>query len=272
MRTYPPGVPSWIDLEQPDLEAAQRFYGGVLGWTFEAVTPPGAPAYVIARLDGQDVAGLAHGHAGWSTYVAVDEVDRVAAAVESAGGRVVSGPVDAGPAGRWAECVDPVGASFRLWQAGRRLGAQVTNAPGSWNFSDLHADDPARTKAFYGTVFGWEFDDIGFGVMIKVPGYGEHLASTVDPGIHERQVDAPPGFADAVGWLAPADAGQPPHWHVTFTVADRDEAAREVARLGGEVVATDDNEWTRTALVRDPGGARFTASEFAPSSGDGDGS
>lgn len=215
MRTYPPGVPSWIDLEQPDLEAAQRFYGGVFGWTFEAVTPPGAPAYVIARLDGQDVAGLAQGHAGWSTYVAVDEVDRVAATVESAGGRVVSGPVDAGPAGRWAACGDPVGASFRLWQAGRR----------------------ARSAG------------------------------------HQRaRVDAPPGFADAVGWLAPADAGQPPHWHVTFAVADRDETAEEVARLGGEVLATDDNEWTRTALVRDPGGARFTASEFAPSSGDGDGS
>ena len=35
-RTYPEGVPSWIDIEQADLAAAQEFYGGLFGWTFEA--------------------------------------------------------------------------------------------------------------------------------------------------------------------------------------------------------------------------------------------
>ncbi len=38
-RTYPEGVPSWIDIEQPDLDAAQAFYGGLFDWTFEAATP-----------------------------------------------------------------------------------------------------------------------------------------------------------------------------------------------------------------------------------------
>ena len=28
-KTYPDGVTSWIDTEQRDLEAAQRFYGGL---------------------------------------------------------------------------------------------------------------------------------------------------------------------------------------------------------------------------------------------------
>ena len=47
------------------------------------------------------------------------------------------------------------------------------------------------------------------------------------PGHHERQasVIAPPGFADAIGWLAPLQTDEPPHWHVTFTVADRDATA-----------------------------------------------
>ena len=39
-RTYPEGVPSWIDIEQPDLDAAQAFYGGLFGWTFEPRPPP----------------------------------------------------------------------------------------------------------------------------------------------------------------------------------------------------------------------------------------
>ena len=75
-RTYPPGVTSWIDTEQPDLEAARVFYAGLFGWTLTDAMPPGAPeSYLIATLDGQDVAALASapaaGPAKWNTYVAV---------------------------------------------------------------------------------------------------------------------------------------------------------------------------------------------------------
>ena len=34
-RTYPHGVPCWIDTEQPDTAAAREFYGGLFGWRFE---------------------------------------------------------------------------------------------------------------------------------------------------------------------------------------------------------------------------------------------
>ena len=40
-RTYPPGVPCWVDTGQPDVEAATEFYGGIFGWTFEDAMPPG---------------------------------------------------------------------------------------------------------------------------------------------------------------------------------------------------------------------------------------
>jgi uncharacterized protein len=155
---------------------------------------------------------------------------------------------------------------FGLWQAGARPGAQVANAPGAWNFSDLHAVDPEASAAWYGDVFGWSVDDLGFGRMIRLPGYGDHLAATSDPEIHERQagVSAPPGFADAIGWMAPLLPGEEPHWHVTFTVADRDATAASVERLGGTVLDTSDSDWTREALVRDPQGGVFTASQFTP--------
>lgn len=32
-RTYPPGVPRWVDTAQPDVEAAKEFYGGLFRWT-----------------------------------------------------------------------------------------------------------------------------------------------------------------------------------------------------------------------------------------------
>ena len=77
-RTYPHGVTCWIDTGQPDPEAAARFYSGLFGWTLTDAVPPGAPgSYLIATLDGQDVAAIAPGAGtpSWNTYVAVDDVD-----------------------------------------------------------------------------------------------------------------------------------------------------------------------------------------------------
>ena len=62
--------------------------------------------------------------------------------------------------------------------------------------------------------------------MIQVPGYGDHLAATTDPSIHERQASAPAGFADVIGGLVVIRTDEAARWHVTFTVADRDEQRR----------------------------------------------
>ncbi|MCW2737615.1 hypothetical protein [Nocardioides sp.] len=188
--TYPQGVTCWIDAQVPDAPAAAAFYGELLGWETQDALPPDVPAsYLIATLDGLDAA-------------AIDLVD---------------GPHDAGPGGRWAELRDPQGAVFRLWQARKRLGSQVNNAPGSWNFSDLHTPDVERDLDFYRTVFGWEVEDMGpdAGAMITVPGYGDHLESTVDPDIRTRQAGAPEGFADAIGGATGLEGDEQPHWHVS---------------------------------------------------------
>jgi uncharacterized protein len=102
---------------------------------------------------------------------------------------------------------------------------------------------------------------MGFAGMIRRPGYGDHLAATVDPGIHERQagVAAPPGFADAIGWVAPAGDG-PDHWHVTFSVADRDDAVATAESLGATMLSSEDTAWTKHAAIRDPQGAELTLS------------
>jgi predicted enzyme related to lactoylglutathione lyase len=269
-RTYPAAVPCWVDTEQPDPEAARQFYAGLFGWTFTDAVPPGVPGtYLIASLDGKDVAAIgpaaADTRAEWNTYIAVDDADAAAAAVRGAGGRITIEPVDAGPGGRLAACVDPRDARFRLWQPRRRLGAQLVNAPGCWNFSDLHTADATAAARFYASLFGWEFDEMGFATMIRRPGYGDHLAATVDPGIHERQagVSAPPGFADAIGWVAPLASGHD-HWQVSVTVASRDESAANAERLGAVVLSSDDTEWTKTAVIRDPQGAELTLSQFTP--------
>ena len=191
-RSYPAGVTCWVDTEQPDVDTARHFYAGPIRLDVHRRRTRRVPGtYLIASLDGAVVAAIGppQGDAPveWNTYIAVDDADAAAAAVQAAGGSVTLEPVDAGPGGRLAACADPRGARFRLWQPRRRLGAQLTNAPGSWNFSDLHTGDAAAATGFYAPLFGWEFDDLGFATMIRRPGYGDHLAATVDPGIRERQ-------------------------------------------------------------------------------------
>jgi predicted enzyme related to lactoylglutathione lyase len=269
-RTYPHGVPCWIDTGQPDVEAAAEFYGGIFGWTFEDAMPPGAPdRYLIAKLDGRDVGGIAsarEGAAAWNTYVSVDDADAAVQRLVSVGATVLSAPAGAGDGGRSAALTDSQGVEFRIWQAKRRLGAQVVNQPGAWNFSDLHTADPSAAIAFYGDAFGWQVDDLGFAMLIRRHGYGDHLEATVDPDIRARQsgVAAPPGFEDAIAWIATTTPNESSRWHVSFTVADRDQAVVDAERLGAQILRQDDTEWTRAALIRDPQGAEFTASQFTP--------
>lgn len=269
-RTYPHGVTSWVDTAQPDVNAAREFYGGLFGWTFADAMPPDAPdRYVIAALDGRDAAAIAstdQGPARWRTYVAVDDCDATTQRMAGLGAAVVHPPADAGPGGRTSTLTDPEGAEVHLWQARRRLGVQVANEPGAWNFSDLATADPVAAANFYTAAFGWDVADQGWSTAIRVPGYGDHLESTVDPDIRVRQAGAPEGFADAIGGAVGLEDGEKPHWHVTFSIADRDESARLAESLGATVLSTREGMWANTARIRDPWGAELTLSQFVPPS------
>ena len=164
---------------------------------------------------------------------------------------------------------DPKPAMLSVWQAGDHTGAEAVNAPGTWNFSDLHRR-PRRRAALLGAVFGWEFDPVDFGggsmAMVRVPGYGDYLES-IDPGVRERHAEggAPPGFTDSVGWFVPLSDDAPAHWNVTFAVADADASAARVKELGGEVLSEpQDVPWSRVTSIRDPQGATLTLSQFVP--------
>ncbi len=137
------------------------------------------------------------------------------------------------------------------------------NRPGGWNFSDLRTADVDAAFAFSAAVLPWRREELGR-TAIQVPGYGDHLEATADPDLRKRQAGMRAGFADAVGAMEPVHEGEPPHWHVTFSVADRDDAAAAVRRLGGTVLGTSESAWARLAEVRDPQGAAFAISQCAP--------
>ena len=268
---FPPGVPCWIDTQQPDRDAALRFYGAVFGWSFENHLQRGDRAYDLATLDGRVVAAIGSGPsdttATWTTYIGVDDVEAAVANVEAAGGTVVAPPLRAGSAGRLALVTDPTGAYLALWEPGRRKGVERVNEPGSWNWSLLSTPDPAGAAAFYAEVFGWETDlDAPGPKLVRLPGYADFLEQ-FDPELRARHAagGVPEGFSDAVAWILPSRGAA--FWAVTFSVADADAAAQAAEQEGGRVVSgPTDTEWTREVVLADPAGATFTASAFRPPS------
>jgi hypothetical protein len=168
---------------------------------------------------------------------------------------------------------DPDGAVFSVWQPERMKGSQVVNEHGSVNFNGLHTRDVEAAKRFYGAVFGWGTMTVVGAELWTLPGYGDHLEAAI-PGLREQmaQMGAPEGFIDvvaAVNPIASGDAATPAHWSVTFGVDDADATADRAAALGGEVVAGPvDAPWTRMAVINDPQGATFIASQFVPENRD----
>ena len=190
-----------------------------------------------------------------------------------AGGKVLLAPMDVGAAGRMAVFADPEGAAFRVWQAGRTAGAQLVNAPGAWNWSDLETRDVDGREGVLrrGVRLGDQDGGLRRGPVDDDPGPGlRRPPRSAHPG-HARQAQ---GARRARGLLgrdrldaAPAIPEGPARWAVTFSVADADETAARTPDLGGTVLVEPfDVPYVRMAVVRDPDGVTFAIGKFQPPS------
>jgi predicted enzyme related to lactoylglutathione lyase len=255
---YPAGVPCWVDVAQPNVDAALRFYGELLGWEFAGPgAMPGDPPgeYYVARVRGRDVAGISSLPPGappgpaWMTHVAVDSADAAAQRAREAGGAVIVEPFDAPPAGRMAVLSDPAGASFCVWEADARRGAELINEPSAWAMSMLSTSDGDGAKAFYGALFGWEADEFAPGVaVLRRPGY---------VGGEPEQ----PGPRDVVAVLAAGEGDAA--WSVDVWVADARAAASRAEELGGTVlVEPRETAGFLNTVIADPAGAVLSASQL----------
>ena len=251
---YEQGVPAWVDLGTSDPEAARAFYTGLFGWEFEIDPDPQFGGYAQAMLRGKRVAGLG-GRPDesmpvvWTTYFAVDDVDKVAEAVTEQGGSVLLAPMSIADQGRMAIASDPTGAVFGLWQAGVHAGAQLVNEPGTLNWNELVTPDLDTATRFYSAVLGGSWEDAGSpdGVYKLFQVGGRPVAGAMPP---------PPGMED-----------MPPHWNVYFTVADIEAAVDRIRELGGqvygEVMPTPQGPF---AVAADPQGGMFLVIQTPPES------
>ncbi|MEA2348574.1 MAG: uncharacterized protein QOG62_2361 [Thermoleophilaceae bacterium] len=278
MDRYIAGVPCWADTSQPDPDAAASFYAGLFGWEIENVGAPDT-TYLVGRIRGEDVGavtGIAEGvpsTATWNTYIWVESADETALKAAKAGGTIVTEPFDVGPSGRMAVIADTEGAQFRIWEARAHRGSAIVNEHGSVNFNGLNTRDVEGAKRFYGEVFGWDTGEFDGFTAWTLPAYGDHL-ELLNPGNRERMAEAggPQGFEEVVAAITPIPDDQPDipaHWSITFGVDDADAAVAKALELGAEVlVPVIDAPWVRMAVLKDPQGASFIASQFAPENKD----
>jgi uncharacterized protein len=293
---YIAGVPCWVDVSEPNPDAALDFYSGLFGWEFENVIPAESEGkYLVARHEATsssifdtsrelrigDVAAVrsipegAPARATWNTYFWVESADEAASKVREVGGAVVTEPFDFTDACRMAVLTDPEGAAFGVWEAREHKGARLVNDPGALVFNGLNTRDVAGARSFYGSLFGWQTGAIGAGAQgWTLPGYGDWLEREHHPNLREQMADAgaPEGFEDVVASMIPIPDDQPDtpaHWSVTFAVDDADATAAKATELGGNVIVPPfDAPWStsgytiRVTVLSDPQGATFTASKF----------
>ncbi|MER6025010.1 VOC family protein [Streptomyces sp. NPDC001851] len=246
MTAFAAGSPCWVDVSVPDLDAARRFYGALLGWTFE----PGDERfgfYTPALKDGKNVAALAAAQGGapaaWNLYFATPDAQDLARRIGEAGGKVVVEPTAIGDAGTLLVATDPGGAHFGAWQPGTRAGFDVQGVPGSFFWPEIYTRDKAAVDPFYETVFGFTGQQISEGPF--------------DFKLWFQQGNPQPVAGRLqMGEFIPADV--PAHALVYFSVADTDETVAKVLELGGSVSREpSDSPFGRSALVADDQGARF---------------
>jgi uncharacterized protein len=243
VKEYPNGTFCWIDLGTTDVAGAKAFYGGLFGWEMEDLPAGGAETYTMCRLGGKDVAGI-HRHSpeegiGWSSSIAVDDVDEATSRAAALGAEVLAKPFDIQGVARMSPIRDPAGAEVTLWRAKGHIGAAYVNDIGAWGWNELVAAEMNAAKDFYRELFGWEAEDVPAGIPRAIFTRGNLLIG----GIH-----------------APTPPEDPaPRWTVSFAVADADQSVSRAEELGGRVVMPPmDIQIGRFAIVADPAGATLT--------------
>lgn len=251
MTTYRHGVPAWVDVSSPDVEQACVFYTRLFGWEVGPDMGPDTGGYRLFLKDGAKVAGVGplmdEGPPSWTTYVAVDDIEREYGRIQALGGHPVVPPMELpDESGHIAYATDPTGGFFALFQSGPgHLGAELVNEPGTLAWNELVVRDPDTATAFYDELFGWNtvpLQDMDYRI-VQVAGR-------------------------AVGGVMPMGANfpaeMPTHWLAYFAVEDARATTSRCVSMGGDVVAGPmDTPIGPIAVIQDPAGAMFAIGQFS---------
>jgi uncharacterized protein len=248
---HPAGNFAWMELATTDQPAAKHFYTTLFGWTAQDFPMGENSVYTMFSLNGQQTGAaftLSAAEAGtgiaphWQLYIAVDDADDATTRASELGAKVVHPAFDVMTFGRMAVFQDPTGAFFSVWQARDHKGMGVWGENGAMCWADLQTRDRDRAVAFYGSLFGWDFD-AGKG---KDPGGYLHIKNGAQGigGLPEPRT-LPPGV--------------PAHWLAYILSPDCEAQTAQAQSLGARVIVpvmTIENQ-LKFSVLADPQGAVF---------------
>jgi len=221
----------WYELISSDPDAAQAFYGAVVGWTIGERLPGDQDYRMIERSDGGFAGGVLgltddmrqHGAKPiWLGYIGVDDVDATVTKIEAKGGKALMPAFDI-PQGRIAMVADPQGNPLYVMKPvppeGKPEGESdvfSTDREQRINWNELSTPDPAAARQFYGDLFGWKSDD-----FMDMGEYGEY-----------RFFDHGPTRIGAVCGVGPSSTAG---WRYYIRVPSISGAADNVKANGGTI-------------------------------------
>jgi predicted enzyme related to lactoylglutathione lyase len=248
-----PGKVIWADLVTPNLGAAENFYGGLFGWTFQTIHT-GDTDYAIALLDGRPIAGMLQKaipagekrRPAWLTFIAVRDVDAARGIAISHGARIVSEPKTYGGRGRQAVIADPEGAVFAVLASASGDPPDFLAAPGDWIWSASFERNPKQSATFYSVVFGYDVFDLP-----SADG-AEHVILSSDDYARAAIHTLPPNHRH-------------PHWLNFIRVEDAVGTSAKAVELGGRVAVEPfvDRHGGKIAVIVDPTGAAVGVMEWS---------
>ncbi len=252
-----PGKMIWADLITPDLAAAERFYGGLFGWTFQRLRA-GDVDYAVVMQGGRPIAGLVqkaipagtHRQPAWLTFLATNDIDGAKRLAVAHGAKVLADIKSYPLRGRQCVLSDPEGAVFALLASSSGDPPDYLAATGDWIWSSLHAKDAGAEAAFYQNLLGYDVFDLPSDDGL------EHLILSTDDYARASAND-----------LARIPARRHSHWLNFVRVENAAETAAKVAALGGRVLVQPrvDRHGGMLAVVADPAGAPFGVMEWSES-------
>ncbi|MEO8229345.1 MAG: VOC family protein [Chloroflexota bacterium] len=243
--------PAWVDLASKDPAGSHEFYGKLFGWQIEVNPDPQYGGYALAKIDGQDVAGIGGVQSpeqptAWSVYIATDDAEELGRRVQAAGGTVLTPAFDVGDQGKMAVFQDPIGAFISGWQS-TQMGGFQTRGANTFSWAELNARGLDRALAFYEEVFGWT---------------ARTTASDTTP-YTEFQADGE-SIAGAMEMNPMVPAEVPSYWMAYFDVVDIDRAHQKAIDAGArEMMAPQDVPGERFSILTDPQGASFGLLQMA---------
>jgi predicted enzyme related to lactoylglutathione lyase len=225
------GDVGYVSVWTPDAERAARFYGHVLGWTYDA------SSHQVTNTKQRIGIYSVPGHNTLFCSYAVTDLASARQAIVGAGGTVDQ--LEEFDFGMLCGATDPSGASFAVFQPAPGTPRPDLNGsgPGELSYITYEVTDSSSFKSFYSGLLFWTFE----------PG-------RIDDGWQVQGTHPMAGIAGGS-----AQSVTVPMW----TVEDVDTAVARVREAGGTVIDEPSQQpYGKSAQCTDDQGTRFYLGEF----------